>query len=169
MGIFDSIKNAIWGKAEDEPAAAPQAATDTAPQAAAAPAPAAKEADTTKPAPAAKSAPVAEKAAPAAKPEAPQAKPVAAAPAAAAAAVDVTAILDAAVKNSGQTLNWRSSIVDLMKALGLDSSLSARKELAGELGYTGDTGDSAAMNIWLHAQVLRKLADNGGTVPSDLL
>lgn len=81
----------------------------------------------------------------------------------------MAAILDAAVKGSGQKLNWRTSIVDLMKALGLDSSLSARKELADELGYTGDKGDSAKMNIWLHKQVIQKLKDNGGKVPADLL
>lgn len=165
MGIFDSIKNAIWGQAEEEaaPAPAPTVAPTATPSPA--PTPTAKEAEAPKAAPAAKAAPVAEKAAPAAKAETP--KP-AAAPARAS-DVDVTAILDAAAKKSGQTLNWRSSIVDLMKALGLDSSLSARKELAAELGYTGDTADSAAMNIWLHAQVLRKLADNGGNVPADLL
>jgi len=83
--------------------------------------------------------------------------------------VDVGKILDQAVKDSGQTLNWRTSIVDLMKALGIDSSLASRKELAKELDYTGDTDDSATMNIWLHKQVLAKLAANGGTVPADLL
>lgn len=83
--------------------------------------------------------------------------------------VDVAAILDAAVAKAGQKLDWRKSIVDLMKALGLDSSLSARKKLAAELAYTGDTDDSAKMNVWLHKQVLQKLAANGGTVPADLL
>jgi hypothetical protein len=68
----------------------------------------------------------------------------------------------------GEQLNWRTSIVDLMKLLGLDSSLSARKELASELHYTGNTEDSAAMNIWLHKQVMQKLAANGGKVPDDL-
>jgi hypothetical protein len=85
-----------------------------------------------------------------------------------AATVDVTAILDAAVKAKGEKLDWRKSIVDLMKAIDLDSSFSARKELAKELGYTGDTGDSATMNIWLHKQVIAKLAANGGKVPDDL-
>jgi hypothetical protein len=65
-------------------------------------------------------------------------------------------------------LDWRRSIVDLMKLLNLDSSLAARKELAGELHYTGDTNDSATMNIWLHKQVMQKLADNGGKVPDEL-
>jgi hypothetical protein len=69
---------------------------------------------------------------------------------------------------AGQTLDWRHSIVDLMKLLGLDSSLAARKELAQELGYTGDTNDSASMNIWLHKQVMTKLAENGGKVPAEL-
>jgi hypothetical protein len=82
--------------------------------------------------------------------------------------VDVAAVLtDLASKNS-QQLNWRTSIVDLMKLLNLDSSLNARKELAQELHYSGDMNDSAAMNIWLHKQVMQKLADNGGKVPDDL-
>ncbi|MCZ7480683.1 DUF3597 domain-containing protein [Rhizobium rhizogenes] len=83
--------------------------------------------------------------------------------------VDVASILDAAVKKNGQKLDWKHSIVDLLKALDLDSSLSARKELAGELGYTGDTSDSATMNIWLHKAVIKKLSENGGKVPADLL
>jgi hypothetical protein len=82
--------------------------------------------------------------------------------------VDVEEILNNMQKTSGQQLNWRSSIVDLMKLLGLDSSLQARKELAAELNYTGDTSDSASMNIWLHKQVMNKLAANGGKVPADL-
>jgi len=83
--------------------------------------------------------------------------------------VEIASILDAAVKANGQTLDWRKSIVDLLKALNIDSSLSARKELASELGYTGDTNDSATMNVWLHKAVIKKLADNGGKVPADLL
>jgi hypothetical protein len=71
-------------------------------------------------------------------------------------------------QSAGQTLNWRTSIVDFLKLLGLESSLQSRKELAGELGYSGDTNDSASMNIWLHRQVMNKLAANGGKVPSDL-
>ena len=67
-----------------------------------------------------------------------------------------------------QKLDWRKSIVDLLKLLDLDSGLAARKELARELGYTGDTGDSASMNIWLHKQVMIKLAASGGKVPDDL-
>ena len=83
--------------------------------------------------------------------------------------VDVASILDAAVKKNGQKLDWKHSIVDLLKALDLDSSLTARKELASELGYTGDTSDSATMNIWLHKAVIKKLSENGGKVPADLL
>ncbi|WP_313192514.1 DUF3597 domain-containing protein [Shinella zoogloeoides] len=83
--------------------------------------------------------------------------------------VDVAAVMDAAVKKNGQKLDWRRSIVDMMKALDLDSSLSARKELADELGYTGDKNDSATMNIWLHKALMKALADNGGKVPAELL
>ena len=82
--------------------------------------------------------------------------------------VDVEEILTNMQKQSGQQLNWRTSIVDLLKLLNLDSSLQARKELAAELHYTGDTSDSASMNIWLHKQVMTKLAQNGGKVPADL-
>lgn len=82
--------------------------------------------------------------------------------------VDVTVILDQKVQSAGQPLNWRTSIVDLLKLLELDSSLDARKELAKELHYSGDTGDSATMNVWLHKQVMIKLAANGGKVPADL-
>jgi len=67
-----------------------------------------------------------------------------------------------------EKLDWSKSIVDLMKLLNLDSSLAARKELATELHYTGDKNDSATMNVWLHKQVMQKLADNGGKVPDDL-
>ena len=88
--------------------------------------------------------------------------------AAAGAQVDVTGILDGLAGKAGQKLNWRVSIVDLMKLLNLDSSLGARKQLAEELHYTGDIHDSAAMNIWLHKQVMTKLAENGGNVPADL-
>jgi len=99
----------------------------------------------------------------------PQAAPAASAPAAAPMQqVDVEAVLNNMQQQSGQQLNWRTSIVDLLKLLGLDSSLQARKELAAELNYTGDTNDSASMNIWLHRQVMNKLAANGGKVPADL-
>lgn len=82
--------------------------------------------------------------------------------------VDVAAVLTGLAQQSKQKLDWRHSIVDMMKLLELDSSLEARKSLAQELHYTGDMGDSAAMNIWLHKQVMQKLADNGGKVPAEL-
>jgi hypothetical protein len=82
--------------------------------------------------------------------------------------VDVAPILDKAVAAKKEKLEWRTSIVDLMKALDIDSSLAARKELAKELGYTGDSNDSASMNIWLHKQVMAKLAANGGKLPPDV-
>jgi hypothetical protein len=83
--------------------------------------------------------------------------------------VDVAAVLNRAVASKGQTLHWQTSIVDLMKALDLDSSLTARKALAAEFNFTGDTNDSTSMNIWLHKALLRKLADHGGVIPSDLI
>ena len=83
--------------------------------------------------------------------------------------VDVEAILDKMAKEGDQKLDWKHSIVDLMKLVGMDSSITARKELAAELKYTGDTNDSAAMNVWLHKQVMKKLAENGGKVPASLL
>ena len=88
--------------------------------------------------------------------------------AAPAATVDVAPILDKAVAAKGEKLAWRTSIVDLMKALDIDSSFAARKELAKELGYTGDSNDSASMNIWLHKQVMSKLAANGGKLPPEI-
>lgn len=83
--------------------------------------------------------------------------------------VDVEQILNRMAQQQSEKLNWRTSIVDLMKLLGMDSSLNARKELARELHYTGDTNDSAAMNMWLQKQVMAKLAENGGKVPPELL
>jgi 3-oxoacyl-ACP reductase-like protein len=82
--------------------------------------------------------------------------------------VDVDAVLTEMAKKNPQELHWRNSIVDLMKLLNLDSSLSARQELARELNYPGDQKDSASMNIWLHREVMKKLAANGGRVPADL-
>lgn len=114
--------------------------------------------------PAATTAPAAAPAAPAA----PAAAAPAAAPAAAAPVVDVEVVLVDLANKSAEKLNWRTSIVDLMKLLQLDSSLAARKELAQELHFTGDTNDSASMNIWLHRQVMIKLAENGGKVPEEL-
>lgn len=78
--------------------------------------------------------------------------------------VDVDGILDFMNEQRDQKLNWRTSIVDLMKLTGMDSSLAERKELAGELGYTGDTSDTATMNVWLHKQVIQKIRDNGGQI-----
>jgi Tfp pilus assembly protein FimV len=112
----------------------------------AAPAPAAAQ-------PASPAAPSAPASAPAAPPSSP---------------VDVAAIMDNLAGRASQQLNWRTSIVDLMKLINLDSSLAARKELAQELHYTGDMNDSASMNIWLHKQVMTKLAENGGNVPAEL-
>ena len=82
--------------------------------------------------------------------------------------VDVEAVLNGMAANNSQKLNWRTSIVDLMKLLDLDSSLQERKELATELGYTGAKDGSAEMNLWLHKQVMNKLAANGGKVPAEL-
>ena len=144
MGIFDKIKSAIWGS-DKTAAEAPTINVAAKPATASAAAPSAAPAPTAQP------------------------TATAQAPAPAGGAVDVAAILDAAAKASGQKLDWRKSIVDLMKALKLDSSLGARKELADELGFTGDKNDSASMNVWLHKQVIQKLKDNGGKVPADLL
>jgi hypothetical protein len=84
-------------------------------------------------------------------------------------AIDVEASLEKMAATNSQKLNWRTSIVDLMKLVGMDPSLENRKELARELGYTGDTGDSAAMNIWLHKRVMKELAAHGGKVPANML
>lgn len=83
--------------------------------------------------------------------------------------IDVTATLNALAAKNPEKLDWKRSIVDLMKLVGMDSSLSARKQLATELHYPGDQNDSASMNIWLHKEVLKKLAENGGKVPAELL
>jgi Domain of unknown function (DUF3597) len=96
--------------------------------------------------------------APTAQAQAPAAAPAPAAP------VDVDGILDFMNEQRDQKLNWRTSIVDLMKLTGMDSTLAERKELAGELGYTGDTSDTATMNIWLHKQVMQRIRDNGGQI-----
>jgi 3-oxoacyl-ACP reductase-like protein len=140
MSIFGNIMSAIFGHSSSAAAAATPA---SAPGAALATAPA-------------QSAPAA-------------AQPGASAPAAASAApVDVTAIMDGLAAKSSEKLDWRRSIVDLMKHINLDSSLAARKELAQELNFSGDMNDSASMNIWLHKQVMTKLAENGGKVPDEL-
>ncbi|AKU13308.1 hypothetical protein AzCIB_3415 [Azoarcus sp. CIB] len=99
-----------------------------------------------------------------------QPAPSASAAPAAISQVDVVAKLEALSAANPQKLNWKVSIVDLMKLLGLDSSLAARKELATELGCPADKmADSAQMNIWLHKTVLQRLADNGGNIPRELL
>ena len=109
----------------------------------------------------------------AARPAAPAGPAAAPTPAPAATAappvVDVETVLETMAAGTNQKLDWRNSIVDLMKLVGIDSSLANRKALAQELGYTGDMNDSAPMNIWLHKQVLRKLSENGGQVPANLL
>ncbi len=83
--------------------------------------------------------------------------------------IDITPILDALAAKNSEPLNWKNSVVDLMKLVGMDSSLSERKKLAQELNYSGDLGDSASMNQWLHKEVLRKIAANGGKVPANLV
>jgi hypothetical protein len=136
MGIFDSIKSAVFGSAKASEAAPPNVGTAGTPAVAAGAAPATAGAGTG------------------------AASPMSQA--------DVEGVLAGLGAKSKQELDWRQSIVDLMKLLGLDSSLSARKELAKELNYPGDSNDSAAMNVWLHKQVMNKLAASGGKVPADL-
>jgi hypothetical protein len=109
-------------------------------------------------------------AAPAApRPAAGSAAPAATAATAAPPVVDVEKIMLDLEAKSGHKSNWRHSIVDLMSLLGIDNSLAERRELAKELGYTGDMNDTAPMNIWLHKQVMQRLAANGGKVPANLL
>ena len=145
MGLFNNLLSAILSHAPKVAAVAPAPASAPA-------AGAKKETPTPTPAPAAP--------APAA--------PAPAAPAPAA-QVDVGGILDGLAAKSSEQLDWKRSIVDLMKLVGMDSSLGARKELAKDLGYSGDMNDSASMNIWLHSAVMKKIAENGGKVPADLL
>ena len=138
MSVFESIKNAIFGRSAPG-ASAPAPAATVPPQPTATPSTAFAQ--------------------PAAQPAAPPPTPQ---------PVDVEAILSGLAAKNPQRLNWQQSIVDLMKLLGLDSSLQNRTALAKELGYTGDTGDSAAMNIWLQKQVMTRLAESGGKVPQSL-
>nr|WP_321983589.1 DUF3597 domain-containing protein [uncultured Lichenicoccus sp.] len=108
---------------------------------------------------------------PAAAPDGVPAAPTTASPVATTAApapVDVEAVLTDLSSKNPQELHWQTSIVDLLKLLDLDSSLQSRTALAHELSYTGDTNDSASMNIWLHKEVMTKLTENGGKVPDDL-
>jgi len=133
MGIFDKIKDSIFGKntpASGSPSFSGTSSGSSSTAAAPQPAPA---------------------------------------PAATMSSVDVEAMLEAKAKNFPRKVNWRTSIVDLMALVGIENSLAERRELARELGYTGDMNDTAPMNIWLHKQVMRKLAENGGKVPADLL
>lgn len=158
MSIFGKIRDAIFGGAAHAEQASPSAAEPT-------PAP------SSIPEPAATTAPPVGGTGPAAPTTSGASAPVPSAPTTAGAnqTVDVASQLDAAVKRSGQKLDWKHSIVDLMKALGMDASLAERKELAHELGYTGEADGSAAMNTWLHKALLKKLSENGGKVPAELL
>ena len=146
MSIFGNIMSSIFGHANAQPAQ-PSSAT---PGKTSGPTSSSASGQTSGPAPTGGSA------------------KIATAPAAAQAQVDVAAVLTELASKNKEKLDWRNSIVDIMKLLNLDSSLSARKELAKELNYTGDTNDSARMNIWLHKQVMVKLAENGGKVPDSL-
>jgi Domain of unknown function (DUF3597) len=140
MSVFGSIMSKIFGHHQEAAAATPPAVT-----------------------PQTSTSAITGTAAPAA------GEPISTAPATAQiAGVDVEAILTSLAAHHHEKLDWRKSIVDLMKLLGLDSSLEARKELAAELHYSGSTDDSAAMNIWLHKHVMIKLAENGGKVPDEL-
>ena len=100
---------------------------------------------------------------------APAAAPMPSAPKPTPPIVDIAVVMEGLAAKNAEKLDWKRSIVDLMKLVGMDSSLSARKELATELHYTGDMNDSASMNVWLHKEVLKKLAENGGKVPPELL
>ena len=154
MALFSHLLSRIWGHADT---AAPTAASPVG-------VPAATPAsDAPADAPAAPAAPADAPAAPAAPADVP------AVPAAPAAPVDVAAVLNGLAATQAERLDWHHSIVDLLKLVGLDSSLDARKELATDLGYTGALDGSAAMNLWLHKAVMQKLADNGGKVPQELL
>jgi uncharacterized protein DUF3597 len=152
MGLFNSLMSKIFGHAAPAAAKGPQTA-------AAAPTTGGIQATGAMAPPTAAPAPPVVAGAPAAQPAAAPAPPV----------VDVAAVLNDMAKKNPEKLDWRKSIVDLMKLVGMDSSLGARKQLATELNYTGDMSDSASMNVWLHKQVLVKLAENGGKVPPELL
>ncbi len=160
MSIFDRIKHAIFGEANAAPdphASTPPAASS--PASPAAPTSASVETSSTPPS----------QATPAATSSHSTPTPGPSSGMASAVSVDVGSILNEAVTKSGQKLDWRHSIVDLMKALGMDASLEERKELAQELGYSGDAHDSAKMNTFIHKALMKKLAENGGKVPAELL
>ena len=152
MGLFNNLMSKIFGHAAPAAAKGPQTA-------AAATTTGGIQAAGTTAQPTTAPAPPEVAGAPTAQPAAVAAPPV----------VDVAAVLNDMAKKNPEKLDWRKSIVDLMKLVGMDSSLGARKQLATELHYTGDTNDSASMNVWLHKQVLVKLAENGGKVPPELL
>lgn len=160
MGIFGDILNKLRGKAKPAQAGAAGGAAAGTGAAAGAGTTAGTSAGTTGGAPA--TAPAS-----GAAPAAPQAQ-ASAAPTMLA-DVDVEKIMDQLVSESGQKLNWRTSIVDTLKALGIDSSLEHRKSLAQELKYDGDMNDSAAMNIWLQKRVMKELASHGGKLPPELM
>jgi len=149
MSVFGKIMSGIFGHAAATPASGGAAPGATVPGGAAA-----STGSSAAPSSAAPSSTASSSAAP------PSAAP--------ARTVEVAPILDKAVAAHKEKLEWRTSIVDMMKALDIDSSLAARKELAKELGYTGDTNDSASMNVWLHKQVMAKLAANGGRLPPEI-
>lgn len=153
MGLFNTLMSKIFSHASSAPVAA---STTAVPASASAPATAGSSTPAM-PAPSASGQPSA---------SINPATPPAAAPAQ---QVDLSAVLDKLAAKNSEKLDWKHSIVDLMKLVGMDSSLSARKELAQDLHYSGDTSDSAAMNIWLHQEVMKKLAANGAKVPQDLL
>ncbi len=159
MGIFDRIKHALFGEAHaaqnaqpttTQPNATPSGGSTASSPAAPRASPASVASAAGQPAQSSPTAPTTG--------STPSSQPV-----------DIETVLNDAVKKSGQKLDWRHSIVDLMKALGMDASLEERKELAGELGYTGDTHDSAKMNTYLHKALMKKLSENGGKVPAELL
>ncbi len=145
MGLFNTLMSKIFSHA---PAAAPAPAPASAPVTQGSPTPA-MPAPTASGQPAGATAP--------------------ATPSAPAQPVDVAAILNNLATKNSEKLDWKHSIVDLMKLVGMESSLSARKELAQDLHYSGDMNDSAAMNIWLHKEVMQQLAANGGKIPQDIL
>ncbi|MBA3833553.1 MAG: DUF3597 domain-containing protein [Chthoniobacterales bacterium] len=146
MGLFNTLMTKIFSHASSSAAPAPAPASAPATQGSPTPA---------MPAPAASGAPAAS--------TAPRTPPTPTQP------IDVAAILDKLAAQNSEKLDWKHSIVDLMKLVGMESSLSARKELAQDLHYSGDTNDSATMNTWLHKEVMQKLAANGGKIPQDLL
>ena len=173
MGIFDKIKDAIFGHhASGQVSQAGAAGGSGSAAGTASPVDPVKTGSTASPAPEANPAPTAspvptQTTAPTST-SAPL-SPAGSAGSAATGPVDVAAILDKAVKEKGQKLDWRHSIVDLMKALDMEASLAERKELAQELHYDGDPGDSGKMNMFLHKALLKRLSENGGTVPAELL